>query len=329
MMLPTALYSPANTTFRLRTDDLNNLVTWQKGLNTRLPAGSKYFMEMGHNGNGDLISAVSNQNLTTCKPATSIQFEQDTATPLEYQKPLGSGTDIWPTTPATYTWSLACAKIDPLAAWYMTAANRDAFAHVSHTFAHMSLNNATHSDAGKEISFNIDWMKQVGISAASKFSGKGLIPPAITGLHNGDVIQAWMENGITAVVGDNTRSVLKNQVCKYRVLASSRHLTYIYQENEFWALTSTVAANGYAGLIIIPRWGKSTPDTHRVTRLTLAATTIFYNCDLPDCTTSEWVNTSGGKGDFTALLANALSVNTRHLLGLHHDPYVACHIVLT
>lgn len=76
--------------------------------------------------------------------------------------------------------------------------------------------------------------------------------------------------------------------------------------NEFWPLTSTVAANGYAGLTIIPRW----------------ATTVFYNCDTSACTTAEWINTSGGSGDFTALLADAKATNTRHLLGMHQDGFM-------
>ena len=85
----------------------------------------------------------------------------------------------------------------------MNSANRDAYAHVSHTFSHASLNNATYADVSKEISFNKAWLQQIGISEATRFSGKGLIPPAITGLHNGDAIRAWMDEGITNVVGDN------------------------------------------------------------------------------------------------------------------------------
>lgn len=131
-------------------------------------------------------------------------------------------------------------------------------------------------------------MKQVGISAATRFSAGGLVPPAITGLHNGDAIKAWMDNGIKQVVGDNTRPALKNT------------------QNPFWPLISTVAANGYAGLRIMPRW----------------ATTIYYNCDLPDCTTNEWIQTSAGSGDFQTLLADAKATNTRHLLGLSHDPFM-------
>ena len=56
--------------------------------------------------------------------------------------------------------------------------------------------------------------------------------------------------------------------------------------------------------------------------LTFPATTIYYNCCFQNCTTLEWINTSGGSGDFTDLLNNARTVNTRYLLGLHSDPYM-------
>merc|ERR1712176_1028507 len=69
---------------------------------------------------------------------------------------------------------------------------------------------------------------------------------------------------------------------------------------------SNVQDNGYDGLVIIPRW----------------ATTIYYNCHTAECTTREWIETSGGYGDFHTLLENAKMTNTRYLLGLHHDPYM-------
>jgi hypothetical protein len=95
-----------------------------------------------------------------------------------------------------------------------------------------------------------------------------------------------LDNGIKWVVGDNTRSILMNQ------------------QNPFWPQISTVAVNGYPGMIIMPRW----------------ATTIYYNCDQPDCTLHEWIHTSGGSGDFQHLLDDARAVNSMHLLGLHWDP---------
>ncbi|QDS77798.1 hypothetical protein FKW77_005623 [Venturia effusa] len=289
MHLSTGLYSPAGAEFRIRPADLDAHVSWTANLNTRLPPGSSYYLEIGHNGNGDIMAAINTtEGSTNCNPDTAIYFEIAPRTELEYKKPLGTGTDLWPASPVAYSWTLTCASNDDVARWFTVPANRDAMAHVSHTFAHQLLNNATYGDANREIFFNKQWMSQVGIASGSKFSPKGLIPPAITGMHNGDAIKAFMDNGITSVVGDNTRPVLKNS------------------ENEFWPLITTVARNGYDGLLIIPRW----------------ATTIFFNCDLPACTTLEWVDTSGGKGDFNALLVDAKETNTRHLLGLHHDPFM-------
>ena len=167
-----------------------------------------------------MVAVTTTSGSTSCDPLTAIEFNEGNATALEYQKVVGTGTDVWPPSPVAYSWSLTCASTDDLATWFQTPTNRDAFAHISHTFAHLSLNNATYSDANREIFFNKQWLSQVGISGASKFSPNGLIPPAITGLHNGDAIKAFMDNGITAVVGDNTRPVLMNQVRNHPWLRS-------------------------------------------------------------------------------------------------------------
>jgi hypothetical protein len=108
----------------------------------------------------------------------------------------------------------------------------------------MDLDNATCSDAYREINFNVAFLKSIGLYDAKWFSPNGLIPPAITGLHNGDVIQAWIDQCIHNAVGDNTRPVLMSPL------------------NEYWPLMSNVTENGYEGLTIMPRW----------------STTIFYDC---------------------------------------------------
>lgn len=77
---------------------------------------------------------------------------------------------------------------------------------------HAALNNATYNDVAKEISFNRVWLQHSGLSSARHYSPAGLIPPAITGMHNADAIKAWMDNGIKYVVGDNTRTPLLNNV---------------------------------------------------------------------------------------------------------------------
>jgi hypothetical protein len=256
MHLTTELYSPAGGQFRLRPADLDAHVTWQAALNARLPAGSAYIVEIGHNGNGDIISAIDGGASTAiCNPNFAIDYPEQNDTALEFQKPIGTGTNIWPGSPAKYGWSITCALQDPLLTWFHNPANRDAFAHISHTFSHESLNNATFFDANQEIVFNQVWLDQVGISAGKHFSPNGLIPPAITGLHNGDAIRAWMTNGIDHVVGDNTRPVLLNKV-SFSIPHSIIFSINDAQENEFWPLVSTVADNGYAGLTIMPRWGK-------------------------------------------------------------------------
>lgn len=288
--LETDIYLPTNTTFKLRPGDLDAHITWQKNINSRLPAGSDYWMELGHNGNGDIDSTVTlqAQASTLCNPDTAIYYDEPTAPPLEWMKPPGTGVDLWPSEFTTYSWSKACASLDPLAAWFLNTNNLNAFAHISHTFTHEDLDNATYHDATREISFNQAWLAQMGIAQAERFSPKGLIPPAITGLHNADTINAWVANGIQYVVGDNTRPILVNQ------------------QNHYWPLASTVAVNGATGIYIIPRW----------------ATTIYYNCWSANCTLQEWKATSAGSGTFTDLLDNARTTNTRYLLGLQADPFM-------
>jgi hypothetical protein len=283
--LTTAMYAPSGKRFRLTPEDLVNHATWTKDINSRMPAGSDYFIELGHNGNGDIIQAVTGD--TGCDPESAFYYDTPPATDLEYQKPLNTGVDRWPTSPAWYSWSLACAKYDRLANWFTVPENRDYYAHVSHTFTHLPQNNITYSDAEKEITFNQAWLKQIGIDQGSRFSAKSLIPPAITGLHNGDAIRAWVSNGITSAVGDNSRPMLSNS-------------------NVHWPLITTTAGNGYAGLTIVPRW----------------PTTIYYDCDLPDCTLQEWKDTAAGHGTFEDLLTFERTTASLHLLGLRKDGFM-------
>ncbi|KAH8693314.1 hypothetical protein GQ44DRAFT_832799, partial [Phaeosphaeriaceae sp. PMI808] len=288
MFLETNMYRPQGQKYRCMPDDLSMHVDWQTRINAEMNEGSNFFLEIGHNGNGNIANAVvTSVGLRICKSRTGIERVEHFTSNPDFVKPLGTGTDTWPSTPVQYSWNIECAEADKLENWFADVANRDAFAHVSHTFSHPVLTNATYSDAVKEITFNQAWLKQVGLDTAKRWSPNGLIPPAITGLHNGDAIRAWLENGITNVVGDNTHPLLRNQ-------------------NSFWPLNTTEAVNGYAGVSITPRW----------------ATTIYYNCDLPACTLQEWIDTSGGKGTFKDLLIQAKNTAIRNLMGLHWDAYM-------
>jgi len=128
-------------------------------------------------------------------------------------KPLGTGTDLYPKTPTTYpNYASTCTSRDKLLTWWQDTTNLNSFAHISHTFTHEDEDNATYSDVYKELTWNQGWLTSVGFTKAAKFSPAGIIPPAITGLHNGDALRAWKDVGIIHVVGDNTRPVLLNHV---------------------------------------------------------------------------------------------------------------------
>lgn len=288
MMLNTDIYSPNGTSFRVRAADMTNVKSWITTINAKMNSGSSYWPEVGFNGNGNIEAAEDTTTGATACGNGAIEYDEIPDTALEFQKPLGSGSDFWPTTPTAYDWTTTCLNLDSLKVWWATTANRDAFGVISHTFTHEELNNATYADATKEISFNQAWFTQSAIGGGAHWTSDGLIPPAITGLHNGDALRAWADNGLKHAVGDNTRPVLMNT------------------DNYMWPLYTTVAANGYAGIEIIPRW----------------ATRIYYNCDTPACTLAEWIATSAGSGDFDSLLAQEKADTTRHLMGLRHDPYM-------
>lgn len=77
MHLSTDLYSPKGVEFRTRPADIDAHIGWQANLNKRLPPGSAYYMEIGHNGNGDIIAAVDKtEGSTSCNPATAINFDE-------------------------------------------------------------------------------------------------------------------------------------------------------------------------------------------------------------------------------------------------------------
>ena len=288
MFLETEIYYPSGNNFRITTDDMSGIRDWIPTILAKMNDGSVYFPEVGHNGNGNIEqSSLTESGESTCDGG-AIEYDSPPDTALEFQKPLGTGTNLWPTTPASYGWSSSCNTLDPLLNWWTTAANLNSFGSISHTFTHEEQNNATYFDVNREISFNQAWLKATGIDQATHYTANGIIPPAITGLHNGDALQAWWDNGITNCVGDNTRPALLNTV------------------NSMWPYFTVTSTDGFNGMQVNPRW----------------ATRIYYNCDTPACTTQEWIDTSAGSGTFNDLLDTEKADTMRHLFGLHHDGYM-------
>ncbi|KAH8684072.1 hypothetical protein BGZ61DRAFT_480347 [Ilyonectria robusta] len=290
VQLSTEPYFPAGLEdVKITTDDLEAHILWQNDLAGRLPAGSEFWLELGHNGNGDLIDATAVEGAEDiCNPPEAVDYEYLPDPPHEWLKPIGSGEDQWPASFAEYSWTEECAALDDFAAWFMVPENRDQFGHISHTFTHLNLNNATYKDTAREIRFNQAWMKQLGIDQGIRYSPNGIIPPQITGLFNGDALKAWLDNDILYVVGDNTRPQTR------------------YTDNPYWPLITTTEANGYDGVVVIPRF----------------ATRIYYNCHTPACNLEEWIVTSAGTGDFYNLLKVEKESVIRNLLMLQSDPYM-------
>lgn len=291
MFLETDIYystSSTDSTFRIRTQDMEGIKDWIPTILAKMNAGSVYFPEVGHNGNGNIENSSNTDAGYTACNGGAIEYDSPADTALEFQKPLGTGTNLWPATPTVYDWTAACTKMDPLLNWWTITENLNSFGVISHTFTHEEQDNATYSDIYKEISFNQAWIKQVGLDQGAHWTDNGIIPPAITGLHNGDALQAWWDNGITNCVGDNTRPALLNT------------------ENVHWPYWTVTATDGFDGMQVNPRW----------------ATRIYYNCDTPACTLQEWIATSAGSGTFDDLLAIEKADTMRHLFGLYREGYM-------
>ncbi|KAK6501422.1 hypothetical protein TWF481_009261 [Arthrobotrys musiformis] len=284
-------------TYRTTVTDMVAHAEWVTDVNTRLATtnpGSHYMVELGLNGNGNLLQSYDVMQLKTslagtCEDPIWYANDPDT-TPLEFQKVLGTGTDSWPSDIVDFSlYTATCLNLDPLSVWlWTTVPARTAYYFVSHTFTHLSLNNATYNDTYREINWNLRYFKKTGLDVNTQISLGGIIPPAITGMHNGDALQAMKDNGVWNAVGDNTRPPLRNQ------------------NSVYWPLYTTVANNGYDGFQITPRF----------------ATRIYFNCDTSDCTVAEWVGTSTAKGDINDLLAIEKETTINSLLNLMHDPYM-------
>ncbi|KAL2818249.1 hypothetical protein BDW59DRAFT_181935 [Aspergillus cavernicola] len=284
MFLSTQVYQ-SDRRFRITPADLDGITGWLPTIRARLNQGSTYFIEVGHNGNGNIMAASRAAGPAVCNGGAIIATDP-ASTPLEFKKPLGTAANTWPDSPSSFDWNDDCMGSDDLLGWWQK--NYNEYAHISHTFTHLQENNITYFDATREITFNQAWLSQVGISSATQFTSDGIIPAAITGLHNGDALRAWSDCGITNCVGDNSRSVLRNQ------------------QNPMWPYFTSVSSDGFKGMQVNPRW----------------PTRIYFDCDTPSCTVQQWIDRFSGGGSFNDLLAAEKQSTMRYLFGLYHDGYM-------
>ncbi|KAJ6263087.1 hypothetical protein Dda_1646 [Drechslerella dactyloides] len=288
------------TPYRTTVEDMNTHALWVADINKRLAStnpGSNYFVELGLNGNGSLFQAKAlDPNGQKCNYNPTVYTRFPDITPPDFQKHLGKGTDIWPPVTNFTAYPPECFKLDPLAAWLSTAAPaQTAFSYVSHTFTHLNLNSATYNDTYKEVNWNLQYFNLIGLDKNSILSTKSVITPAVTGLRNGDALQAMWDNGVWNAVGDNTRPDLRNP-------------------NSFWwPMMTTVADNGFGGFQITPR----------------LATRIYFNCDTTMCVVAEWLAPIYGQsvpppeaqGSIDDILLLERESTLNHILSLMNDPF--------
>ncbi|KAH7123623.1 hypothetical protein B0J11DRAFT_317353 [Dendryphion nanum] len=281
MMLSTPTYG-TGIEYRVTPADMTVIRSWVPTILSKMNPGSSFRPEIGYNGNGNILAVDQDWSNDACSPHPI--YTGYNPTDAEWKKPLGTGVDMWPATPTTYNYTSTCLNGDALSTWFQTATNRDQFHHLSHTFTHEHLNNATYADVYKEISFNQKWLTQVKLAAGS-FSSKSLIPPAITGMHNGDALRAFYDLGLRNCVGDNARPALRNT------------------QNKMWPVITNTNTDGFDGFTIIPRWPLR----------------IYWNCDSPACTLQEWIDTSSGTGGFDNLMLQEKNDMMRYYFGLYRD----------
>eukprot|EP00026_Physarum_polycephalum_P002586 Phypoly_transcript_02593.p1 GENE.Phypoly_transcript_02593~~Phypoly_transcript_02593.p1 ORF type:complete len:829 (+),score=203.62 Phypoly_transcript_02593:53-2539(+) len=165
--------------------------------------------------------------------ASDLQNAADFLNTINPTLPSGSYVTIeWPFNGAGTTWY---AQPDPLFAKAKALQNH--FYFVSHTWDHpCDFDTATYAEVNTELKNNIDFTPSFltnGLNS-SRFTDDALVNPCITGLFNGNCLRAMSDNGIRYCVGDN--SVKK-----------------LVPANKYHPITTTVATNGYAGILIIPR----------------------------------------------------------------------------
>ncbi|KAI8817680.1 uncharacterized protein EV422DRAFT_540498 [Fimicolochytrium jonesii] len=275
----------ATYAYRLNPTDLANILTWQTAFNKRMPPGSNITLSLAYNGWGVVTKADPNLDPLV----TDIERIDN------FIKPPGTGTNMWPPAsklPALRAFTKATLKKDTLFNYVdITPAVQTGFYWLSHTYTHLQLDNATRYDIDNELQFNIHFATIAGIASYPTYTSRSLIPPAITGLHNADVLASFKANGIDFVTGDDTRDDVTNRT------------------HPLHPWISSLASSNYAGYTVIPR----------------QATVIYYNCSQPGENMILYNNMYAavqGTKDFAYLMNYEIDRVTQILLNLRQDGFM-------
>ncbi len=170
--------------------------------------------------------------------------------------------------------------------------NANQFNWVSHTYTHADLTNISYSALDQELKNNISLAKIFLANLWHTYSENSIVTPAITGLFNPNALRAIADNGIKFVIGDNSRPEL------------------VSLTNKHWGRYTTSATNGYAGILIVPRFPVD----------------VFYNASNFEELTSEFNKLFREDYDRPQTLAQILARNARdaseNLFEYNYAPYM-------
>jgi len=209
--------------FRISKPDIDDYIKFKKSIVSKMPPGSKFDVDLAINGNGLL------------PPEDALQVDGERYVAIDYVKPMGQGMKNWPVEYYNPDWTDEYLSQDDLFQYFKVKENRANFFWCSHTFTHENLDNASRSDVDNEIRVNIEMAKKLNLVDEEWWSGKSIITPQISGLHNGDALEVFRQYGIVSATGDISRPDITNS------------------ENPYIPFMTTKASSNVADFPIIPR----------------------------------------------------------------------------
>jgi len=167
---------------------------------------------------------------------------------------------------------------------------RDEFFWESHTWDHPELTDLTYDEVYEEYHHNIetsDLLFNNQSASAPNYCKNSVITPSITGLFNGDALQAMWDLGIRNLCGDNSHPE--------QLPAFDYHGWYT---NETY--------NGFDGMYIVPR----------------VDTNIYYDASQTINIVQQYNHNHNATWTFDQIIAYEADYNSRLLLQYRHDPYM-------
>ncbi len=125
-------------------------------------------------------------------------------------------------------------KLDPLSIFLQREAT--SFNWVSHTYNHLELDDLSYDEVASEVLENNKAAFTFLEENIYLYSTKGLVTPRISGLFNGEALEAFTDHNYFYVIGDNTVDDLAPQ--------GNKHLPR----------KTTLELNGFEGVSIVPRF---------------------------------------------------------------------------